>query len=189
MTDTNATKQWSALLVLLYLEMARVFKDNPAKAVVQTARQLLPLIPADIAHSTVIPIMGSVDPLQALDFRVDIWQKLKTSRDQFVEDGAHGLMIYEKVIYPIRLELEDEGDLEWAIEHELDLIGLTGEVYANENKLRCFDGHLMFFPEWGFSGELKALHSRRSDSAGKTSLMKLFTKGAVNKGTYRKKNG
>lgn len=188
MAFNDRNEKYTALLVLLYLEMARTFHDNPAKAVVAMAKQLLPNLSTEMAHTTVLPIMGSFDPIQALDARTDTWMKLKTSRDQFVSEGKHGLIIYENTIYPIFLQLEDREDLDHAVKHELDLFGLAGEVFANEHKLPGFDGHLMFFPEWGFSGDLKALHCRRSDSPGRTSLMKLFTKGAVNKGTYKKKS-
>ena len=179
--------KFTSLLVLLVLEWENKFSNGNKDAVKEAAKRFIGLVTKDILTSIVAPISMSSNPIYLLNKKTDTFTILNRTRERYVDEGYHAMVIHNGLTIPVHIDFTDQEDLDWAILHQNDLYGLIGEKLARDEKLTTLEAHIMLFPEWGFKGNMKALKSSFSNSAGETSMRKLFMKGGVNKRVSKSK--
>lgn len=154
--DPNATPLEQENSVINY------FYDNWApkkKNLYNIAKRIYPMVPRFIQRSLLDHILsGSVDPV---DFMVACFDEKAIWAEIFkrmLAEGNHGIIYNDEMgVHGFNLNtnprwLNDKGQKRWHPDDEWEIMKETVDKWEKEMGVDNFEGKIMLFPEFGFSG-------------------------------------
>jgi hypothetical protein len=156
--DTDPFSTLDTLLILALAEkfhpgkgFHEVLSGKPKKFLDVTYR-VATCVRQAVYDTVIKPIMADPRPFKKLQERVDTYLTLEAATEEFSEQGYHGVLIYQSVIYPVKLYGEDSEAILWGRENETHVMRMTAHVAATAWGLDGINCHILLFASWGFSG-------------------------------------
>lgn len=116
-----------------------------------------------VVPTVVQPLLKAPLPFKELDAMVDNYLTLGQTTEQFIEQKYHGMLIHEKVIYPIKLLVEKEVGYKWVTANETQIMRMAAHVACEMFDLETIQCHVMFFAAFNMSGRMASVGHRRID--------------------------
>lgn len=131
-----------------WLDKLWEIKDYVAPAVVTTIVQ---------------PLLKAPLPFKELTGMADNYLTLGSATEDFIAQKYHGMLIYEKQIYPIKLYVEEEVGYKWVTANETQIMRMAAHVACEMFNLETIQCHVMFFAAFNLSGRMASVGHRRVD--------------------------
>lgn len=164
-------KPWSSLDAFLVMALAEKFHPGKSFSEVLSGKpkkfldvcfRLSTMVSAEVAGTTVLPVMRDARPFAMLQQRYDTYTVLEGSTAQFIEDKCHGMLIHNSMIYPVKVLVEDVEARDWGLANESTLHSMIAEsamAAFGIDKIRC---HIMMFAQWGFSNDIRLVERSKN---------------------------
>ena len=167
MKDNQPTEAKTPLMeeneVLRYFQTH--FTTNPKK-LKKLALRLHPKVSAFIRRGIIYNILQASDPVAYLrKCFVDMDEYTVIIKD-LIEDGHHGMIIMNDVIYPITVETTiktdwvKNGATRWEPDQEIEIQHDVVKKFVMANKIAHFHGKVVLFPAFGFSGMPREIEAK-----------------------------
>lgn len=137
------------------------FKDNfvpNPKKLQKMATRLFPTAAEHVRNGLLLDILQDRDPVGYLKMSFKIMEEMKQVIANCVEDGIHGIIMIGINIHPIKLKAPEHWLIkedEWSPEDEIELLDRAVDNYMQENSLKKLKAKVIFFKEFGFSGQAR----------------------------------
>jgi hypothetical protein len=116
-----------------------------------------------VVPTVVQPLLKAPLPFKELDAMVDNYLTLGSATEEFVAQKYHGMLIYEKEIYPIKLLVEKDVGYKWVTANEVQIMRMAAHVACEMFDLETIQCHVMFFAAFNMSGRMGSVAHRRID--------------------------
>lgn len=125
------------------------------KKIVVLAKRIYTELTDELDKILIASIIKAKDPAKHLDFCRRRIQDCYGVIEQFIEDGAHGMIIHNGAAYPVKINARENWLVEnskWNPDDEREIQEKLVKTWMEENNKKTFAGKIALFPKFGFSG-------------------------------------
>lgn len=139
--------------LLLRLQIHR--SDNPKKMKKAIAK-VMPLATEEQRQGLLRRLYTAKNPVEELDAALRDLEDTKKALTRFAQDGCHGFIQIGREFYPVKLDTRENWLKEkdkWCMEDERLIATRLGDNWMAQHDKGYFNGRIILFQEYGFSGE------------------------------------
>lgn len=153
------------LLILALMEKfhGKVGITGKPKRFLEKVWDLKDRVNVAVVATVLDPIYRAPFPFKVLTQMTEQYVTLDETTQQFVEDGFQGLLIYEGLIYPVKLYAEDKEAFQWGHANEAQLMRMAAHVACHAFNVATIQCHVLFFMQCGFSHRMGSVGHRVVD--------------------------
>lgn len=143
------------------------FTTNPKK-LKQMNVYVCPLVPGFIQENLCLHLAATSNPVKFLQRAFKDLDAYPTIIEGLINEGNHGMILDGSTIYGFAIDtrerwLDPDKDTKWTPEDESDIIDKAIISWMAKHRIRKFNGRLVLFPKFGFSGKPFAVDFKFDD--------------------------